>query len=298
MEFRLKLGKAFTITNMHAFEKTLFPYIGNILQSQSLGGGCIHHATHIKAEKGDYFFKWNEASEAANFQAESRGLSLLKEKSNLRIPQVIAFISEKNRAGLLLEYIAPGHKKASFYTDLGEGLAKQHLQSQAAFGLDHDNFIGALPQRNREHTSWADFFREERIRPQLAMPNAAKLLGASSRRRLDQLFSKLESFFPEEKPALLHGDLWGGNLLCDSQSKPVLIDPAVYYGHREIELAFMQLFDSYPASFYDAYQAVYPLASGWEQRMDLYNLYPMLVHLNLFGGGYLGGVERIIAKYG
>lgn len=298
MEFTLKLGKAFTFTNMLPFEKILFPHTGDILQSQSLGGGCIHHATHIRGEKGDFFFKWNDASEAANFKAEEKGLSLLKEKSSLRIPQVISFIAENDRAGLLIEYIAPGHKKPAFYQKLGEGLALQHLQSQAAFGLDHDNFIGALPQRNREYQRWPDFFREERILPQLAMPNASRLLGASSRKRIDQLFKKLDAFFPEEKPALLHGDLWGGNLLCDTDSKPVLIDPAVYYGHREMELAFMQLFDSYPVSFYDAYQAVYPMASGWEERMDLYNLYPMLVHLNLFGGGYLSGVERIIAKYG
>lgn len=282
---------------MLPFQKTLRSHTGSILNTQSLGGACIHHATQISGEKGMFFFKWNKATEQANFQAEAKGLDLLREASRLRIPQFVAHIAEDNHVGLLLEFVAPGPKKQHFFTQLGEGLAQQHQHTQAQFGLDHDNFIGALPQRNQPHQHWADFFREERILPQIQMPQAVRLLGADSRKRLTQLLQKAANIFPVEPPALLHGDLWGGNLLCDTTSKPVLIDPAVYYGHREMELAFMQLFDSYPTAFYDAYQEISPLTSGWEERMDLYNLYPMLVHLNLFGGSYLGGVERIIRKY-
>lgn len=283
---------------MFPFEKSLLPFTGAIIQTQSLGGGCIHHATRISCEKGRFFCKWNVLKAESNFVAEAKGLTLLRTLSPLRVPQFVGHIREGNHIGLLLEYIEPGQKSTSFYEQLGEGLARQHLQTLPLFGLDHDNFIGALPQRNQEHQHWADFFREARILPQIQLPQAVKYLNASSRKRLHQLLQKAENIFPDEPPALLHGDLWGGNLLCDDSGHPVLIDPAVYYGHREMELAFMQLFDSYPAAFYAAYQEVYPLTSGWEERMDLYNLYPMLVHLNLFGGSYLGGVERIIHKYG
>jgi protein-ribulosamine 3-kinase len=271
--------------------------LGEIRQVRAIGGGCIHHACRISSQGGTFFLKWNELSQADNFAAEEKGLQLLRQAEAFRIPQVVARRQQAGYCGLLMEFIESGSKPARFWQELGEQLARQHRHSQPHFGLEHDNFIGSLPQPNPSHARWADFFREARLGYQLSLPRAQQLVGASLRKQFDALFSRLDSLFPEEPPALLHGDLWGGNLLCDPEGSPVLIDPAVYYGHREAELAFMGLFDSHPQAFYAAYHASYPLAEGWRERLDLYNLYPLLVHVNLFGASYLSGIERILGRF-
>lgn len=269
----------------------------SVTGAHPLGGGCIHHAHRIETQQGRLFLKYNHLREADNFDAESRGLKLLQEAEMLRVPEVKRLGQTKTHAYLLLEFIEEGRRSSQFWHHLGLGLARLHQQTASVFGLNHDNYIGALTQSNHQHASWTDFFVQERLQPMLRMAVNRGRMPKEMRADFQRLFTQLHTFFPDEPPALIHGDLWGGNLLCDAQGAPVLIDPAVYYGHREIELAFMTLFDSQPSAFYEAYESVWPLETGWRDRFDLYNLYPLLVHVNLFGGGYLNSVRHILRQY-
>ena len=269
----------------------------SIAGSRSLGGGCIHHAQQLETNRGAYFLKYNHRREAPNFEAEEKGLNLLAATDTLPVPRPVLRGEAEDLAFLMLEYVAPGRKAGDFWENMGAGLARLHLHSAPQFGLDHDNYIGALPQSNRQNNTWPAFFAEERIRPMLRLAFDGGKLDRRSAPQFEALLGRLASFFPEEPPALIHGDLWGGNLLTSPGGHAVLIDPAVYYGHREIELAFMQLFDSHPPALYAAYHSTYPLEKGWQSRLDLYNLYPLLVHVNLFGGGYADSVMRILKAY-
>lgn len=265
--------------------------------SRPLGGGCIHHAQQVQTTRGDYFLKYNQRREAPNFAAEEKGLRLIEETHTLPVPKPILRGEVGDFAFLVLEYVTPGRQSGDFWEHFGEKLAQLHRHSAPSFGLDHDNYIGALPQSNRQRNSWPTFFVEERIQPMLRMAFDQGRMDPGSRTRWDAFLQRVDQFFPAEPPALLHGDLWGGNFLADTSGQVVVIDPAVYYGHREMELAFMQLFDSHSAAFYDAYHSTYPLEKGWQSRMDLYNLYPLLVHVNLFGGGYATTALRILKAY-
>ncbi|MEM6631914.1 MAG: fructosamine kinase family protein [Bacteroidota bacterium] len=268
-----------------------------VLQSQSLGGGCIHNAQKVQTDKGIFFLKWNEDSAFSNFEREAKGLQLLASKSQFLIPSVHHLDKAQGYAFLLLDFIESKAPALAYWEDFGEKLADLHLHTNEAFGLDHDNFIGALEQSNAFRSSWAEFFIECRIQPKLKQAVDKGNIVPSLIATFDKLFTRLENWFPQEAPALLHGDLWGGNILVNREGFASIFDPAVYYGHREMELAFMTMFDRQPQSFYEAYQAQRPLESGWEQRLDLYNLYPLLVHVILFGNSYLGSVKRILDRF-
>ncbi|MEM7373839.1 MAG: fructosamine kinase family protein [Bacteroidota bacterium] len=269
----------------------------SVMEATLLSGGCIHHTHRIHTHSGVFFLKYNHAHQAHNFEVEVKGLTLLKAAQTIRVPEVIGTNQLETHAYILLEFIEAGRRGSNFWEALGTGLGQLHLHSAPAFGLDHDNYIGALPQSNQRYERWLDFFVEERIRPMLRMGVSSRKIPQNMIKDFDRLFQRLDHFFPKESPALIHGDLWGGNLLTSADGLPAVIDPAVYYGHREIELAFMTMFDSQPAIFYDAYQSIWPLESGWQDRFDLYNLYPLLVHVNLFGGGYLTSVRQVLRTY-
>jgi fructosamine-3-kinase len=199
---------------------------------------------------------------------------------------------------LVLELLENGPQARNFEDRLGEGLAALHRFGTPGFGLDHDNFIGSLPQRNLPHARWSDFYWAERLEPQLSRAVAAGQASARLRSGLERLSARLpELVGPSEPPARLHGDLWGGNLHADAQGVPCLIDPAVYGGHREVDLAMMRLFGGFGERVFRAYEAAYPLAPGHAERVELYQLYPLLVHVNLFGGSYVNSVERSLARY-
>jgi fructosamine-3-kinase len=177
-------------------------------------------------------------------------------------------------------------------------LAAQHRVLSPSFGLDDDNFIGANPQPNQRSDNWLTFFREQRLGFQMELARRNNLLPAQRARRLETLLNRLGDWLPAQPPAsLLHGDLWGGNWLATASGEPALIDPAVYYGHREADLAFTELFGGFPAAFYTAYKAAWPPDPGYKERKDLYNLYHLLNHLNLFGEGYGGSVDSILQQY-
>jgi fructosamine-3-kinase len=200
-----------------------------------------------------------------------------------------------DREYLLLEYIQPSPKTRGYWEKFGESLAALHLNTSTHFGLDHNNRIGRLPQINTPNKSWKSFFVECRLLPQIEL--AAGLIPSGLRRDLEKLIDNLENILVDEDPALIHGDLWSGNVLAGAEEEVVLIDPAVYYANREIELAFTKLFGGFADSFYRSYNAIFPIKSEFEERAEVYNLYPLLVHLNMFGLSYLGAIKEILRKF-
>ena len=271
---------------------------GSLLKdSRSVGGGCINNTARLTTNDGTYFLKWNQAIENELFETEAKGLKSLEESSPLRLPQVLGQGKQKDKAYLLLEWIESGYAESTSWKSFGEGLAQLHRTSAPQFGLDYDNFIGRLPQQNRPHIQWADFFRQERLEPQLQLASSKKLIDSSLRSSFDRLFPILHQLVPAEVPALLHGDLWSGNFMMDQDASPVLVDPAIYFGHRETELAFTHLFGGFDNQFYAAYHSNYPLEQGFEERIEIHNLYPLLVHVNLFGSAYLSGIKQTLKRF-
>ena len=271
-----------------------------ILEARPLAGGDIHRAALLRlANGGQVFLKYNTGEQAAGmFRTEALGLALLGAPKVLATPKVMGQGQSDAYAFLLLEYIAPGHRNRMFWTDFGAGLAVLHGTTSAHFGFAHDNFIGSLPQSNRRHDTWAVFYTEERLLPQMQLARRQERLDQTDEKHLEHLCKKLASLCPPEAPALTHGDLWSGNFLCDTAGKPVLIDPAAAYAHREMDLAMSRLFGGFDAVFYESYEQTWPLAPGFEERLEVYQLYYLLVHVNLFGGGYADSVRRILRRFG
>jgi protein-ribulosamine 3-kinase len=260
-------------------------------------GGCINSGGELITTSGSYFIKWNDARRYPNmFQTEMCGLHLLASARCIHVPEVVGVYTDGEVQLIIMEFIRSSNRQKYFWKLLGERLAAIHNNSSTQFGLDHDNYIGSLHQRNSRKVKWTDFFIEERLEVQLSHAEKSNNVDATTRRQFEALYKKLPELLPVEKPALLHGDLWGGNLMTDQKGEPALIDPAVYYGHREAELAFTTLFGGFENAFYEAYQASFPLVADFDSRLDLYNLYPLLVHVNLFGGGYLNQVKRILQR--
>jgi len=272
----------------------------DVATTRGIAGGDINRAYEVALVDGRRLFvKANDSSPRGMFAAEARGLGWLGEAAGaLRIPKVVAVASpEAPQQFLVLELVATGAPARDFDEKLGRGLAALHRHGAQTFGLDHDNFIGWLPQANAAVSNWPEFYRARRLEAQLR--RAADEGRASSRMRqgFDRLFRVLDEICgPAEPPARLHGDLWGGNLLCDDRGGPCLIDPAVYGGHREIDLAMMRLFGGFGARVFDAYDEAWPLADGHRERVPLYQLYPLMVHVNLFGGSYMGSVEAALER--
>jgi fructosamine-3-kinase len=268
--------------------------------SRGVSGGDINQAHALTLADGRVVFaKTNAHADPAMFPAEARGLAWLGEAGALRVPAVLA-VSDGPVPFLVLERIVPAARRSDFDERLGRGLAALHRHGAPAFGLDHDNFIGRLPQANaplaRSGGGWAAFYRTRRLEPQLARAVDTGLASTALRRGCERLFAVLEDRVgPPEPPARLHGDLWGGNLLADETGAPCLIDPAVYGGHREVDLAMMRLFGGFSSRVFAAYDEAAPLAEGHEDRVPLYQLYFLLVHVNLFGGSYLASAERALS---
>jgi len=261
---------------------------------EGVSGGDINAAHEALLADGRWVFvKSNREAPAGMFEAEARGLDWLGQAHALRVPEVLA----QGPDYLVLERIRPGRREPDFDDLLGRGLAELHRTGAPSFGLDHDNFIGRLAQSNQPLATWAEFYRERRLLPQLRLAVDEQRTSAAMRRGFDGLLAQLEVLVgPPEPPARLHGDLWGGNAMVDEQGLPCLIDPAVHGGHREIDLAMMRLFGGFPPRVFSAYQEAFPLPPGHEARVPLYQLYFLMVHLNLFGGSYVASVEHALAR--
>ncbi len=266
---------------------------------QFVSGGCINSTVKLTCGVKNYFLKWNDGNRyPAMFQTEKMGLELLASTKTIKIPQVMALGEAAGQSYLMLEYIKTSDRSDVAWEKFGGQLAYMHQHSHEKFGLEIDNYIGSLKQSNRQHSNWIDFFCAERLEAQVKLGKDTGKVRQEIARGFKILYKRLPDLIPEQKePALLHGDLWGGNLLMDERGETFIFDPAVYYGHREAELAYTRLFDRFPDSFYRGYEEVYPLEKGWQQRADLFNLYPLLVHVNLFGGGYLSQVQSILHKW-
>ena len=284
-----------------AIKKSLQEKPGNsisLIDFKTIAGGCINSGGRLSTDHGDYFLKWNDSKRFPNmFEKEALGLALLKKSDTMKIPSVIAVGETKQNQFLILDFIESSRPTKSYWRELGRGLANLHKKISPTFGLDHDNYIGSLPQSNLQVDNWIDFFIQSRIHPQLKLAVDAGALEVNQVKKFERLFNKLPSLFPIEKPALLHGDLWSGNVLVDHHGDAVLIDPAVYFGHREMELAYTRLFGGFESNFYGSYFEESPVAPGFNNRVDIYNLYPLLVHVNLFGGGYANQVAAILNRF-
>lgn len=286
--------------NMQFFEKALFESTGLELQVQEVhfkSGGCINNAVQLRTSAGDFFLKWNENIEEDMFSVEANGLRLLRAGGSLLIPEVLGLGKIEEKHYLLLEYIDSRYQSENYWEQLGHGLAHQHAHTLEQYGLDENNYIGRLPQNNERNSSWVDFFRDARLDVQLGLAIYNGLVSKEFVKKYKSLYPKLPQLLQEEPPALLHGDLWSGNVMVGPAGEPCLIDPAVYFGHREVELAFTELFGGFDSPFYAAYNEVSPLEPGYNERKDIYNIYPLMVHVNLFGTSYLSGVERTINRY-
>lgn len=264
---------------------------------RSVGGGCINATYVIEDGHRRFFVKTNSAEQAAMFEAEALGLEELARAQAIRVPHPICFGTSAGHAYLVLEHIELGGGKGQTAQRLGEQLAALHHATAPQFGWKIDNTIGATPQPNAWRDDWVAFWREQRLGFQLQLAARNGLRGAIQAKG-ERLLEALPRFFGSYRPqpSLLHGDLWGGNWGADTAGNPVIFDPAVYYGDREADLAMTELFGGFPDGFYAAYRHAWTPDPGYATRKTLYNLYHILNHYNLFGGGYGGQAERMIER--
>lgn len=278
--------------NLSKLEQELMQKINSIVP---LGGGCIGNASRVTVENGNQYFV-KQYDNKKMHHTEANGLNELKTANAIRIPRVV----KVNDAILVLEYIETGEKNSGFYEKFGRQFADLHKTKGSRFGYIEDNFIGSTEQINiPQNESWTEFYFENRLMYQFRLAEKNGYSSSELKAGIKYLEKNIENILSgsEEKPSLLHGDLWGGNYIVDKKGNPCLIDPAVYFGHREADLAMTKLFGGFSSEFYSAYNEEYTLAEGWEYRENLYKLYHILNHLNLFGSGYLSQTISLIKYY-
>lgn len=277
------------------------------LKLSPVAGGCISTAYHVQVQAElsktiDYFVKVNSRTFLDNFEAEANGLKLMRQacassKQRLTIPEPITVATVGDQAFLLMDWIETSRRKPRhFQEEFGHALATFHLASRGdRIGLEQDNFLGSAQQINSTKSSWIEFVAENRLNFQLKWAIQQSRATSTLKQDVETIIGKLlEILITEDtSTSLLHGDLWSGNYLCDSGGLPVLIDPAVYYGHREAEFGMLKLFGGCSPEFYEAYNSTWPLEEGWERRVQVYVLYHLLNHLNLFGSAYLSQCQTM-----
>ena len=266
------------------------PFAGT--ERRSIGGGSINQAYALSDGSTTYFIKLNQAERLEMFEAEDLGLRQIASTQTIRVPRSICYGVADRSAYIVLEWLDLGYSDA--WAAMGHNLAAMHrVTSPNGFGWDRDNTIGATPQKNSWTRSWTEFFTEARLGYQFRL--AARRGGRFPQQ--DRLLAAVPEILAghEPQPSLVHGDLWSGNAAVTKLDEPVIFDPAAYYGDREVDLALSELFGSFPASFYSAYRQAFPLEAGYDRRKTLYNLYHILNHFNLFGGGYESQANRMIA---
>lgn len=265
-----------------------------------LGGGCINHASKIETNAGTFFLKWNRNCETDLFLREAESLEELRKAaaSQLVVPEVFAVKEVDASPGfLVLEYLEPGYGSGNSDEKLGSGLAVIHQYSAEKFGFYNDNYCGSTPQKNSWTNSWTEFFSNNRMAFLLNLIQKERPLPAGEIKVYEQLLNKIPELVPKNAvPALIHGDLWSGNYM-NTPGGPALIDPAAYYADREMEMGIMTLFGGFSQRFYSAYNEVYPLPPEWRERNRLYQLYHVLNHYYLFGGGYRSQALNIAKSY-
>ncbi len=269
-----------------------------ISRASFIGGGDINEARLLETRQGPFFLKLNSKPGAIRmFEKEEAGLGLLRKSEAIRVPESLGTGEAENYGFLILEYIEETGRSRQFWENFGQALAQLHRKTDNQFGLNHSNYIGSLLQSNQRHGSWSEFYVLERLEPQASMAITGNGLWPGAAQDFEKLYKRIEELCPEEPPSLTHGDLWSGNFISAPGPTPVLIDPAVSYAHREMDLAMSQLFGGFSPDFYRSYEETYPTQPGLEERIDIYQLYYLLVHVNLFGRGYARSVQKILERY-
>lgn len=262
--------------------------------AKQVNGGDINFAYRVYTDTESFFIKVNSANEYPDiFSLEAKGLKSLGEVA----PPVLGTGTYENLGYLLLPWISSGNNDNKAQENLGRRLADLHRKHNLSFGLNYNNYIGRLSQLNTPKQNWSEFYIQNRLNYQLLIAEKNKLADAILFKKFQLLFNKLDQLFPVEPAALLHGDLWSGNYIIATDSVPILIDPSIYYGHREMDIAMSALFGGFETAFYNAYNESFPLQAGWQERLPLWQLYPLLVHLNMFGTSYLPSVHTALDKF-
>jgi len=284
---------------LHRVFRDRFSLPGDSFRAEPVGGGSINDTYQLISNSTSRFFlKINSATRYPQlFEKEKAGLEFLRKQNIIRVPSVLLCEETEGDQLLLLEWIEGGLKSEKFWQLFGEQLAALHHVTNSRFGFEVDNYMGALPQLNQQRNNWIEFFIHNRLHPQIQIAGEQRLLTTKHVTEFEDLYLKLPGIFNEEKPSLLHGDLWNGNFICDEQSCPVLIDPAIYFGHRSVDLGMTTLFGGFDRIFYDSYQHHFPLPPNYREEWQICNLYPLLIHLNLFGKGYLHQIEQTLKMF-
>ncbi|MEQ8927880.1 MAG: fructosamine kinase family protein [Fulvivirga sp.] len=269
---------------------------GELENFSPASGGCINNGGTARFRNLSVFIKWNSSAlYPGMFDAEAKGLDLLRQ-SELVVPHVMEVVHVDLYDALVLQNIESGSPTPKTMEDFGRKLALMHRISQKKYGLGHNNYMGSLQQSNNLNDDWIEFFITQRLEPQLEIAASKGMAESQFRKQFERLYKILPDILVIDQPALIHGDLWSGNYMIDSNGHAVLIDPAVTYAHREVDLAMTKLFGGFDAKFYAGYYAEYPTEKGLDERLDIYNLYPLLIHLNLFGTSYKSQLVSIL-KY-
>lgn len=279
--------------------KELFSTNTNEISFGSVGGGCINETYRISFGNQQFFCKINSATKFPQlFRKEANGLKLIAQQKVIKVPAVIDCFETNGQQILLLEWINEGERTENFWKNFGEQLATLHQISNKHFGLNEDNYMGSVPQSNQQAHNWIDFFIQQRLQPLINKCLSQNLLTSKHQIQFESLYTQLPSIFgKEQKPSLLHGDLWSGNFMCNQNEEPVLIDTAVYFGHPSIDLAMTTLFGGFRPGFYEAYSYHSSFPSNYNEQWEVCNLYPLLIHLLLFGRSYLSQIERTLHNY-
>ncbi len=282
---------------------TISTYLQDFHQSdisdfRSVGGGSINYCFRYQAGSVNFFIKYNNVEQFPDIiKCELEGLKAISQTHSIAIPEIIVYDQVANLEFLVLEYIEQGRPTPQVWEKFSENLAKLHQNSNDYYGWSKNNYIGSLNQSNKNHNDFISFFQKERLQPQIDLAIGKGLLQNNDVDAFEKLFAYLPEIIPDARPSLVHGDLWNGNFIVSNSGIPYLIDPSIQYNFRETDIAFTHMFGGFDERFYESYHAYFPLASGFSERVKIYNLYPLLVHLNLFGSSYLSSIQSVLKFY-
>ncbi len=273
--------------------------VGKIQKVSSVHGGCINQAVCLETNDHKFFLKWNTKDNLPNvFEKEVLGLNVLREKSSLIVPSIIDVGESDNYSFLALEWLQETQISKRYWEKMGKGFAELHQNTETLFGISYDNYIGSLSQKNTQFSDWKLFFIEQRLFNLATQSLQQNLLSSKHIIQLENLISRLDNIFPANiQVSLLHGDLWSGNVMPITNAKVAIFDAAVYWGNREMDIAFSTLFGGFDQQFYNTYDEYLPLEKGFKERIPILNLYPLFVHLLLFGKAYLQDIEQVLRKF-
>ncbi|PUZ21671.1 hypothetical protein DCC81_24075 [Chitinophaga parva] len=290
-------------------DETLLTNLGTALSRQlgvkiqinrtvSIAGGDINDTYRIESNEGQWFLKMNNAQKYPGmFAKEYDGLQTLARTGAIKVPQPILYGTAGPHAFLVTELIEKGRLVSDFWENFAASLAQLHRHSQPNFGYHTSNYIGNLKQYNTAYSSWPVFYAMNRLLPLAREAYDQQKMDKETVKQLELLSKRLPDIFPSEPPSLIHGDLWSGNFMVGNNGKACIYDPAVYYGHREMDLAMTRLFGGFDTRFHYAYQAVFPLSHGWQSRIGVCQLYPLLVHYVIFGGSYFSDIKEVLNEF-